>query len=520
MLGLLEKELRQNAVSLGLVSAVFAAVCGSALFPNRLLSFKGSGLDMVRDVLLIFAPIGGYVIAGNMVGGEFRHRTQLFLEGLPLPRWKMLWVKWTLGMAGMLLVSWMVIGTGFWLGRAHETMTTNFVALLFAKSAGWTCFVWVLNLALAFLGRYRLPCTLMLVLGSLYLHNEVGVLLNQAGPLALLDSRFAYERTVWPVSGLAWTLGLSALLTVLAFWLASVRDASVAAMLAEKMSARERMVFSLLGIGLMAAMAEVSQSRVHRQPVHLPGSVDWEQDGVRVSAAAAVASPTPEEQQCMEHWSSHTGRWLHETAVWLRRDGLPPLYLVHRRDYEKDRLEWVGLDTRQGAMVRLNLTVHAPEDAALQQKLLFAVLEAALHRRLSDRGDAAGWVLDGFAYWWPRRGDPAVETPQTTSAPTPAELAGWMKVREVYGREVAAQIGAVGLEWIAQSAGADLQHDYVAAILGRRVPHHSGALLQEALAPPRRLLRKHTGVEWQTLADGWSLRLQQRHDSTAKPTAP
>jgi hypothetical protein len=232
-----------------------------------------------------------------------------------------------------------------------------------------------------------------------------------------------------------------------------------------------------------------------------------------------VAAPTPEEQQVLAHWSHQTGRWLSETSTWLRRDGLPPLYLVHRRDYEKDRVEFDGLDSRQGVMVRLNLKASAPEDLPLRQKLLFAVLEAALYRRLSDRGDAAGWVLDGFAHWWPRRGRQAIEAPQNTAAPTPVELAGWMKVREVYGHEDALRIGAVGLECIAES-GEDRQRDFIAAVLGRRVPHHSGALLQEILAHPHRLLRKHADLEWRALAETWSRRLRERQNAAAQPTKP
>lgn len=502
LLGLLEKELRQNLLTLGVIVAVCLAASAAVLTGQPLVFLKGSGLDLVSYVMLVFLPLGCYVLAGSMIGGEFRHKTQIFLEGLPLPRWQMLLVKLLLGLAASLGLSWLLIASAWWQGRESESMTRGFVALLLAKSGAWAAFVWTVNFTLAFLGRYRLPFALTVVLGLMILNAE-GFDVAAHGPLTLLDATFAYERHVWPIRDLVITFTSSWAIAAVGYLLGSVRHASLATLLAQKMSNRERIMLSLLALTAIAGIGLSHQARQETQPVHLPGSVDWSQDGVRVQVAAAVENPTPEEWAALQRWSEQIGRFFHETAAWLRRPELPPIYLVHRRDYVTARLDWQSLDSRQGVLVRLNVLNNDPADVQLREELLSKVLHAALHYRLKFKGDASGWVLDGFAHRWPRTQIQPPAPAMVNPALTPQQLAGWLKVRQDLGEKQARQVAAVALDCLAK-VGESHQRDFVAAILGRQVPHHSGALLLEWLHPPDALLRQHTGLDWPQLAEQWS----------------
>jgi hypothetical protein len=508
LLGLLQKELRQSALTFGVIVTVTLVAAAAILYGQPLARLKGSGLHLASYVMMIFLPLGCHGLAGSMIGGEFRHKTQIFLEGLPLPRWQMLCVKFFMGLAATTALVWLLIAAAWLKGRHAESMTPNFAALLLTKSACWASLVWALSFTLAFTGRYRLPCLLFLVLGLLGMHSE-GFDVAKHGPLALLNASFGYERHSWPLDDLVITLGSALIIAALGFGLGSARHASIAAMLAEKMSNQERLMFSLLGSTALLGFGLTQQARVKTQPLYLPGSVDWAKNAVSVHLAAAVEDPTHEELEALQRWSEVLGGFLNETAVWLRRDHFPPVHVVHRRDYDASRLEWQSLDTRQGVLVRLNVLKKDPVEVELLEELLSHVLHAALHDRLKIKGDSAGWVLDGFAYLWPRKQQPMQEPVRSAEALSPENLEAWLKVRKAVGEKEARRIASVALSCIAE-AGQEPYRDFVAAILGREVSHHSGALIQEWWHPSASLLRQLTGLEWRQLAERWSQKLKNQ----------
>ncbi|HEY2342314.1 MAG TPA: hypothetical protein VGH90_04750, partial [Chthoniobacteraceae bacterium] len=115
--GLLEKELRQHSITLGFL---FLAITGGALLmavSRRLNVVAGTTLEAFHILLALFAPLACFILAQILVAGEFRHKTQIFLEGLPLPRWRMLAVKYGLGLGLMLLST----GSAFGIAIAVKT---------------------------------------------------------------------------------------------------------------------------------------------------------------------------------------------------------------------------------------------------------------------------------------------------------------------------------------------------------------------------------------------------------------
>lgn len=498
--GLIEKELRQSRLAFLMMLLFLGVGLWAVLRSPLLLRSGGSSFEVLRMLIYAFMPLACLVLAQSLIAGEFRQRSQLFLEGLPLPRWRMIAVKYFLGLVMVWLVT-LAIGTAaWWHTQGEEALTQRFLMLLAAKALGWASFCWCAFFALGFLGRYRLIVTLIIVIGLLVAESE-GEMISRLGPFDLLNRRFAFERFVWPVRSLQITGLLIAALTALGFGLGLVRDASVATMLAEKMSAREKVMIGIITIMVLMSIGFVEEKKRDAGPVHLPGSVDVVKGAASVSVAAAVETMTDEETKAVNQWAEKTATMLAEMAQWLHCEHLPTLFLVHRRDFDANQREDGALDSRQGYMLRLNLTKKPPEDLEIQEEIIWMLLRARQHYRLPS--DTNGWVLDGFASWWPRRHLPQ-NPDQTSTRPISAEdLQHWLKVREGAGNAEARKLGANVLAALERSAGATKRQQFVAAVLGARMPHDARATIKTWLYPFPRTFEQITGMSLEAFASEW-----------------
>src|SRR5436190_5130922 len=112
---LLRKELRQHTGLFVLLGCVlfFGLILVSS---NAVLSRSlGSGFAGLKVLLYTLLPAGAMLLGNALIASEFRHKTQLFLEGLPVPRWKLLAVKYATLLGALLLVT-VVLLAGAWLG--------------------------------------------------------------------------------------------------------------------------------------------------------------------------------------------------------------------------------------------------------------------------------------------------------------------------------------------------------------------------------------------------------------------
>lgn len=518
--GLIEKELRQSRLTLLLILLVLGTGLVMIMRADAISRMGGSVFDAVRYLVAVFMPLCCIVLSHSLVAGEFRQRAQLFLEGLPLPRWRMLAVKYGLGLLMVALASMMLLGACWWKAKGGELMTQRFLELMATKLVCWAAFCWSLAFALGFLGRYRLVVTLTIVIGLLFAESQ-GVLISRFGPFDLIGQRFAFERFVWPEKSLWITGGVIAGSVMLGFFLGLMRDASLATLLAEKMSAREKVTIGLLAVVAMMSIGFVQMHKEEAGPVHLPGSVDVKHGAATVSVAAAVADMTPEEKTALETYAHATAEWLDEAAQWLHREDLPTLFLVHRRDFEKEQLEDGSLDSRQGYMLRLNFLEHQPQDIKLKEKLLTEVLRAANHYR--QPSDQAGWVLDGFVYWWLRRAPatPAKMPNETTGKGQPAitqvsanDLRHWFKLSRKLGAKKSAPFAGKGINVLNANCGEAKLQRFISAVLGHRVPHDARAWIYDVLHPVGQTLEQTTGLTLDQLAQKWTAALGKAKEVT------
>ena len=500
--GLIEKELRQHGLALGFLLALPFAGLILILSHDLLRRAGGGGFEAVRLLLMLFIPLACLVLGQLLIASEYRHKTQLFLEGLPLPRSRMLAIKFGLGFILVTLMSVVALGYVGWTARATEAMTPRFAALLGLKAAGWGAFIYTLCFAHAFLGRYRLPFGLALVIGLISLSNN-GMPISQFGPFALIDERFAFERFVWPVQALLVTAALVAALAAIGFFLGLVRDATVAAMLAEKMSAREKLVLTMLVFVGLLASGWFIERRKTSTPVQMPGAAEARHGVVQVLASAAVDAPTREETAILQRTADHVAGELGMLADYLGCDTFPPIFIVHRRDLGANDLVDGELKAEQGVLVKANLTDPHFKPIALDEWLVEETLSAHTHGIAGRERNA--WVLDGITWWWPRSqhgqisawdvASRQVWTPAEIASFNPAQLqSGWYTARKNVGTKKVRALAGSSLALLAERHGPEDVHRFLADRFAQAQPEDARGWWRDFIRPTATRLRTATGL--------------------------
>ena len=508
--GLLGKELRQHGFALGfLLLLPFAGLI--LISTNGMLRRAGSGgFESVRLLLIMFLPLACLVLGQLLIASEFRQKTQLFLEGLPLPRWRMLAVKFGLGFGLVMLASTAALAYVAWQARGTEGLTPRFAGLLLAKAVAWTAFLYTLCFAHAFLGRYRVPFGLSLVFGYAYC-SSIGLPISTFGPFALVDTRFAFERFVWPVEAFAVTGGLVLLLTGLGFFLGLVRDATVAALLAEKMSSREKIFLTLLTLVAMMVIGQVTEHRKTSTPVQMPGAAEARHGVVQVLASAAVDAPSREETATLQRTANEVAAELGALADYLGFDSFPPVFNVHRRDLAGHDLVDGELKLEQGVLVRTNLLAPGFKAEALNKWLLRATLNAHTHGIATRERNV--WVLEGLIWWWPRSKHGEVSAwdealhAERDSAPvakfTPAQLHAWLTLLKSLSTKNAEAFAGSGLALLAERHGTASLRRFLSDRYAQAQPADSRGWWRDFIRPTGTRLRAATGLTEDAFAAEW-----------------
>lgn len=514
--GLIEKELRQHGFTfafLGVLLLGGLVLIGSLGMLRRA---GGGGFLGLQVLLIFFAPLACLVLGQILIATEFRQKTQLFLEALPLPRWRMLAVKFALGLVAILGATALAVALAWWQARHAEAMTPRFVLLLALKSAGWIWFLFALCFAHAFLGRYRIMFGI-LVLAGIISASQSGVEIAAFGPFALVDQRFAFERLILPGRALAITAALGFALAGLGFALGLVRDATLATLLAEKMSSREKVFMSMIVlVGFIVASLQYERIKAVA-PVQIPGAVETQRGVARVVASAAVDAPSRAETAAIEAATRRSAEQLGELAEYLRCRSFPAAYIVHRRDLKARELTDGELKPTQGVMVRVNLTAEKFDDPALQEWLLRHAL--LTHTGLLAGRERNAWVLDGFTWWWTHSQHGKVDALDETArvaarTAMPAEfsersLRRWYSTRKKLGEKKARQFAGVGLAVLAQRKGAEGVRTFLSSMLGEHQPPDTRGWWHDMLKPAPARLHSATGWTEADLTREWRAALAE-----------
>ena len=511
MRGLLSKELRQHGFTLAFLFLLL--ICGLAVMARNAHTniILGGSIGALHVLLCLFVPLACLVLGQVLIATEFRQKTQLFLEGLPLPRWRMLAVKFALGLGVLLGSAAAMLFVAWWTGRGSEAMTPRFLALLVVKSAAWVWFLHALFFAHAFLGRYRVVIGLALFFAFLALKGT-GVPVEQFGPFALVDTRFAFEREVMPWNALAVTTALALGLTLLGFALGLVRDATVASLLAEKMSSREKVFLTFLAIAATMLSGYLVEHYKTTTPVRMPGSIEAQRGLVKVFASAAVDAPTARETAALPSIAARAAEELGALAEYLGCTTFPDIFIVHRRDFT-DQFS-ATYESADSVIARGNFVAEKYSEPEFHRHLVYAALEARTSALTGRERNA--WIFAGLMRWWPWRNEAAsgpVHASWRENARlimpadfSPRHLAAWHSLRDSggsHGGNRTEALAALGLEVLAQRHGEDARRRFLSATFGPARPKDFRGWFGDVVRGKLHGLRATAGVSEKDFVEEW-----------------
>ena len=508
---LVRKELRQHWLAFLLVAG--AAMSGDAILimTGFVDGRAGSAFESWRIFVAIMGLLTATVLCHRLVVTEYQARTQLFLETLPLSRWHMVAVKYGLGLGVLLLILGLAFGLTCVLASQRQLLTVRFLGILAARAFTAAWFAYNLFFLMGLLGRYRTACYIAAFLVVAVLSDSTELHLNRFGPIALLDERFPYEKDLFPWEALRTTWVLGCVFVILAGLLSLTREGSVAALLAEKMSHREKVFIAALLVGVVCAFALLSEKK-KRAPFDLAGAVTEQRRGVVVQVAADGKGGHPSTQLL----AAQLAEELEEVRDYLALDRLPPVFLTPRDDLDANRYERGELEKAEGVHVQANFQATNWQSGHFLAWLLREVLIEASNERAKLESKA--WVLDGFALYWAQRKRP--DAPLTSDRAlalralygteqgfVPRDLRCWLSFRERVGEEIAAGVAWSGLRTLARRQGPDRCQRFLRGVLGTKVRKDIRALWHERTAPVEHLLKDEAGLGLQPFFAQWQAEL-------------
>jgi hypothetical protein len=517
-LPLVRKELREHAGGLALLATALVLLLGLVWLGAREGRRERDAIDALRAFVVLGGLFGAAIVNQLLVAREYGGRTQLFLETLPVRRSTVLVTKLALGL--LLTLTPLALGVAGCAALAWQVLAVDarLLLILAARALGFGLFAFAVFFAFSFLGRYRIPCLLLAGFALAFVAGASNLEIDRAGPLALVDETFRSERARFPASDLAWSLGLSAFLLAAGLFLGLQREGSVAAMLAEAMSQREKAFVAVILVASVMAMVALEERRV-KSPFDLKDAVEVEGGGARVELSPAAARGGRE-----------LATLLHgELAALAGQLGarLPPVFLTLRRDLDPFVFERGSVGDADGILVRLR--APAPEHhEALVAWLARETLQQ--HTRGRSRREPGRWVLDGVGLYWARRhaaGLPLGRSPDLTlralygtrAGLSRATLDRWLRFREEVGSDVAEAVGWSGLASLARHAGAERVRGLLRATLGIRPSKDARAVWAAWRSPFPETFARETGLDYDAFVASWVADLQAERAARAAELA-
>ncbi len=519
---LIIKELRQHWVAF-LLLAILLGIGVLMITWMVVTTERGSIFEALRMFLASFVVIGLLVLCNRLVVHEYQAKTQLFLEALPLTRLRMVIVKFSLGLALIVLLVTVAFAVLLVAAPPSEALTSRFVQIMAARTYAFLMCVYAFFFLMGLMGRYRVAIYLALVIGAAFLNGVLKLEIDRFGPIALLDGQFAYERHQFPTTALTVTLGLAGILAAVTFVLSLIREGSVATLLAEKMSHREKVVVALLVIGFVFACG-LYDERKQKKPHDLPDAIVESRDGIAVKVSAGPAQDVVTGRELAK------AVWTELTALqeYLGLPELPTIFVVQRRDLDADRYERAKLTGAEGVLVRANFLGQDWNRRDFLNWLIREILIKASHERL--KREPRMWVLDGFPLWWAQQRTAAESQTDSQQLVMRAvygsaagfskeDLQSWLRYRERVGADIAAAVAWSGLTVLERNCGEDSCRRFLRAVLRTDVPADARVLWHEWRHPLPQELEQASGEPFDEFLDEWMEDLAETRHSLADELA-
>lgn len=508
---LIRKELSEHGRAF--VSLLVASLILLFLLIALWISESGGGMALgpIQSYAILLGAVVAPAVCGRLVVREYRSKTQLYLEALPLSRPLVLMVKYSLGVVVLALMACVAFAVCFGVSGAGEPLSPLFAAILISRIAGFTLFCFSFFFVTGFLGRYRIAFYALLVLAAGIVSTQTTFDFTEFGPFELIGVRFGSEREQFPLIALGQAFGAIFLLSALGFGLGLVREGSVATLLAERMSYREKLFAWVIVIGLLGGLA-LYEKRLPRPDFDLADAVRAHRPEVRVKVSSVKDGPKAHAEELAEQIAGE----LSEFARYLRIDSLPPVFVVLRRDLDPDQFERATLEFQEGVLVRSNFSDPAWSQEMFLEWLLREVLIARSRGRVLR--ESRQWILDGFPHFWVTRnmGDRTVAADRKYSlralygspeALDPKRLLSWLRVRESLGAPIASALAWSGLQTLRYRFGDEPAREFLSSVLASPV-YKDGRALFDRYRVPWRTLLVESGVGSEVFLSAWREELE------------
>ncbi len=501
---LFKKECRQHgiwfillAVTTPLLLRFVSAAVNASGGGGGVMAGLGTGFRVVLPIMI-------WILAFLLIAVEFRQKTQLFLEGLPLPRWRMIAVKCGLGIvlsiiyaAGSVLFCWITSG-------GTEAVTMQFLQIMLATAAAWSAFLCSFFIVAGFLGRYRLAVCFVIFIVMISLANR-GVPMGEFPPFALLE-RFGLEREIWPKTDLVCTWAITAGLLGLSFTMGLTKEGSVAAMMGEKMSYREKITIGGALFLFMTFMGNFTSPAP--EPFELPGAVAEEIDGIQLFLSPEnVARAVDQDVAFASKLAAKVGG----IRDWLAISDthFPPIYIVERTDLEDGEVIGEDVDVEAGRVV-LAFANYLDDSVSLDSVASKIMLEV-LHVRSIDRikKEDRWWIAMGLQQWLEFKNASSEELAEQEKRVgeivsehgfSPENVTDWKAYEELVGEdEVPAIAWTVVLKFVDEYGEEALQNLAQNTVARYAAGKDNRASIYDFFHPISKAFRKATGGD--TVAD-------------------
>lgn len=494
---LVGKELHQHWFAL-----LAAGVLGLLLFAilvgtTALRGVAGSPLEGLQHFVQVVIPVLAVLLGGRLVHSEYAARTQLFLEALPLARWQLPVVKYVLGQVVISGICAAAVAVSLGLaGWQERFLDLRLAAIVSLRALSYATCAFSLLFLYGFLGRYRLALFIAAFLGVLFLEESSNLQWSKFGPFALVNATFAYERELVPWTELRITWLLTLGFTGVAFALALVREGSVASLLAQRMSHREKIFTTVLLLSFVWTFTLLSE-KTKRTPFDLVNAFAATNGPVVVKVSARG------EARALQDLADTLGHELRGVCDYLSRETLPPVFITQREDLDVNRYERGELEQADGVFVQANVLAPGWDTRHFLAWLIRETLIVGTNGRASF--EPRRWVLDGFPDFY-------LAGPETLPAITnhpvlalralhgarsgidPVMTRHWLRFREQVGEEIASAVGWSMLTTLNRQAGAERCRRFLEVLLGHATPKDVRAMFGPSAWPAVEVLTLVTGL--------------------------
>ncbi len=513
---ILYKELRQHWWAFLLIGLICAFGFFGQTASSSLRESAGSAFSLLSS-FGIYIALASLILANRLVASEYHSQTQLFLEALPLPRRRIILIKYFLGLTVIALIAVSAFTATILIGFRTEVISRDFMLFLILRFGAFCYFTYSFFFLYGFLGRYRVIFFIAIIFASAVLPKMTDFEFTDFPPMKLIGPTFAFERETFPLKPFAVTTSLGFSFLLISLVLATLREGSVAGLLGEKMSHREKVSIAALLLAFVFGLYWIDVSKPKEAyRMHNASSAGSLSAGVQVSV-----SPASPEGQVLANKIHDDMKAL---SLYLGIKSLPPVFVIRRNDLDPDIHEAGYLAEREGIVVRTNYTHPDWIFNHFNENLVARVLDAYSNTRIHK--EDRFWIIDGFTLFWSRRheigSDPL--TKDLTRSPdlllralygtrdrpsfTPADLRRWYSLQDELGHEITAGIACSALRVLESTVGTEKCQAFLRSTLGIDSPKNAATSLRDLFAPPEKLFLQHTGMQLAEFLPLWQNELE------------